>query len=49
MEYGILIGAQMHLLMLAYEATQSKSTFIRYKVCQFSSSSFKLRSHKLFG
>ena len=32
MEYGILIGAQMHLLILAYEATRSKSTFSRYKV-----------------
>lgn len=32
MEYGILIGAQMHLLMLAYEGSRSKSTLTRYKV-----------------
>ncbi|XP_057371356.1 sodium-independent sulfate anion transporter-like isoform X2 [Daphnia carinata] len=31
MEYGILIGAQMHLLMLAYEGSRSKSTLTRYK------------------
>ncbi|KAI9564136.1 hypothetical protein GHT06_007874 [Daphnia sinensis] len=31
MEYGILIGAQMHLLLLAYEGSRSKSTLTRYK------------------
>ena len=32
MEYGILIGAQTHLLLLAYEGSRSKSTLTRYKV-----------------
>ena len=32
MEYGILIGAQVHLLLLAYEASKSKSFVTRYKV-----------------
>lgn len=32
MEYGILIGAQLHLLILAYEASRSKSTCTHYKV-----------------
>jgi hypothetical protein len=34
MEYGILIGAQMHLLLLAYEGSRSKSTLTRYKVTE---------------
>lgn len=32
MEYGILIGAQLHLLLVVYEASRSKSTFTHYKV-----------------
>ena len=32
MEYGILIGAQIHLLLLAYEATRSKSDCVPQKV-----------------
>ncbi|EFX77094.1 hypothetical protein DAPPUDRAFT_321675 [Daphnia pulex] len=31
MEYGILIGAQVHLLLVVFEASRPKSTFIRYK------------------
>lgn len=31
-EYGILIGALVHLLLLAHEATRTKSSYVRYKV-----------------
>lgn len=30
-EYGILIGALVHLLLLAHEATRTKSSYVRYK------------------
>ncbi|XP_046455001.1 sodium-independent sulfate anion transporter-like isoform X2 [Daphnia pulex] len=30
-EYGILAGALIHLLLLAHEATRTKSSYIRYK------------------
>ena len=31
-EYGLLIGAQVHLLLLAYEASKSKFVLVIYKI-----------------
>ena len=45
MEYGILIGAQIHLLLLAYEASRPKTSIGFSKVCSNSSCSYK--SHRV--
>lgn len=31
-EFGILVGSLIHLLLLVHEATRTKSTYVRYKV-----------------
>lgn len=40
-EYGILIGALIHLLMLVHEATATKSNYTQYKV-------YRKRQHSPF-